>query len=124
LSDLTASSSKWEGIIIEQMLKSLSKNKKITIYTKDENLRKLAKHNSDIQINSDCTKADFILADTKESCHKPTIVFDYYKYRKTPEAVGVFFWQKGRPTIRFSKKRLNNFGLKVTGELSKFVSTR
>ena len=122
---LSASNNEWEGLILTKMLHSISRNKSIIIYSRDKVLRDEFRNSSSIHIVENCQKSDFILAKdgVNSSCKKPTIVFSYYEYLKTPTAVGVFFWQKGRPTIRFSSKRLKHFELHVKGELSKFDST-
>jgi len=122
---LFASNNEWEGLILQKMLHSMSKSKNIVIYSKDKALIREFQNAQSIQIVKNCAKCDFILAkeNINISCNKPAIVFSYYEYLNTPTAVGVFFWQKGRPTIRFSAKRLKYFELHVKGELSKFVST-
>ena len=122
---LYASNDEWEGLILQKMLHSISKNQVIAVYSKDTNLVHELKNSYSIHTVENCVKCDFILAKdvVESSCDKPTIVFSYYDYLNTPTAVGVFFWQKGRPTIRFSAKRLKHFKLQVRGELSKFVST-
>ncbi len=122
---LYASNNEWEGLILKKILHSISKHQEIAVYSKNKVLVDELKDSRFIHIVEDCTKCDFVLAkdEVNNSCQKPTIVFSYYDYLHTPTAVGVFFWQKGRPTIRFSEKRLRSFHLHVTGELSKFVST-
>jgi len=121
---LFASNNEWEELILQKMLHSISKSKNIAVYSKDKSLMHEFKNSDSIRSVASCQNCDFILAkdDVNSSCHKPTIVFSYYEYLNTPTAVGVFFWQKGRPTIRFSAKRLKHFDLQVRGELSKFVS--
>jgi len=123
-STLAASNSEWEGLILTKILHSISKSQIILVYSSDKSLTNEFKNSDSIEIVKNCKKCDFILAKdaTVTSCKKPTIVFSYYAYLHTPNAIGVFFWQKGRPTIRFSAKRLKYFGLQVKGELSKFVS--
>jgi hypothetical protein len=37
----------------------------------------------------------------------------YGAYRSTPEAVGALFWQKGRPTLLFHRKVLQQRGLSL-----------
>jgi len=126
--NLFASESEWEGAILKKMLESMSKSAVISVYTKDKTLQKEFQNSYAFHMVQDCKKSDFVLVrkseDLNQTCNKPTIVFDYYTYLQTPNAVGVFFWQKGRPTIRFSQKRLQSFDLKVHGELLKFVSTK
>ena len=124
-SSLVASDSHWESVIIEKMLLSMSTEKTVTIYSKSEHIHDILNSLDDIHFVKDCQKADFVLLDEKEideSCTKPEIVFNYGKYHNNINAVGVFFWQKGRPTIRFSEKHLHAYGLAVKGELSKYVS--
>ena len=126
-SHLLASDSHWEGAIVGKMLQSMTKVKKPVVCSKGTHLNKVIKDMQDVRLTDDCEKADFVLSDTEElnkSCKKPKIVFNYSDYRSCSNAVAVFFWQKGRPTIRFSSKRLRHFGLEVKGELSKFVSSK
>jgi len=126
-SNLVASDIKWESLILEKMLTSMSSKNKVLIYTKSPKMKKIVEHLTDgkVIVTKNCKKADFALLaeDEKEACDKPEIVFNYRVYLHNQNAVGVFFWQKGRPTIRFSSKRLEHFDLQVRGELSKFVSS-
>jgi len=126
-SNLVASDIKWESLILEKMLTSMSSTNKVLIYTKSPKMKKIVEHLTDgkVRVTNNCKKADFALLteDEKEACDKPEIVFNYRGYLHNQNAVGVFFWQKGRPTIRFSSKRLKYFDLQVRGELSKFVSS-
>ena len=126
-SNLVASDIKWESLILEKMLTSMSGINKVLIYTKSPKMKKIVERLTDgkVGVTNNCKKADFALLaeDEKKVCDKPEIVFNYRGYLHNQNAVGVFFWQKGRPTIRFSLKRLEHFNLQVRGELSKFVSS-
>ncbi len=124
--NLTASDRHWEALILEKMLTSMAAKKEIKIYVQDKGLDQVCTEMNSISKINDCDQADFILAGKglSESCKKPEIVFNYDTFKNDPYAVGVFFWQKGRPTIRFSSKRLQKFGLQVGGELAKFVSSK
>jgi len=121
---LVASNSKWEGEILQEMLLSMSHNRSVKIYSQDKSLKAALVAIPFVHSVQKCTECDFVLAKkgVDDLCQKPIIVFSYYNYLHTPTAVGVFFWQKGRPTIRFSQKRLKKFNIQVQGELSKFVS--
>ncbi len=126
-SNLGASDIEWESLILEKMLTSMSSRNKVLIYTKSIKMKKIVEYLTDarVRVTKNCKRADFVLLeeDEKELCNKPEIVFNYRIYLHNQNAVGVFFWQKGRPTIRFSLKRLEHFNLQVRGELSKFVSS-
>ncbi len=104
----------------------MAAKKEIKIYAHGKGLDQVCKEMSNISKIDDCNHADFVLAGEglAKSCQKPEIVFNYDSFKNDPDAVGVFFWQKGRPTIRFSSKRLQKFGLQVGGELAKFVSSK
>jgi len=125
-SNLFASDSHWEAVILRKILFSITQKKELTVYSGDEHLRMVLHQIEGIRVSEECLKnVDFVLSkDGRDDvCAKPEILFDYERYLKTKNAIGVFFWQKGRPTIRFSKKRLDDFHLKVRGELTKFVSS-
>jgi hypothetical protein len=124
-SSVLASDSYWEGAILEKMLLSISQKKVPVVFSQGKDLDKVIVNMKKIHFTDNCMKADFILSDEQEldkSCLKPKIVLNYRTYRNSSNAVGVFFWQKGRPTIRFSAKRLDHYGLVARGELSKFVT--
>jgi len=114
----------WEGRIIAKILDSISNENIVNVYTKNKRMLLLIKDMENIHVNKLCDKADIILSsqDKNVSCTKPSIVFNYKTYLHNSNAVGVFFWQKGRPTIRFSSSRLGKFHLKVRGELTRFVT--
>jgi hypothetical protein len=126
LIDIKANEENWDRIIIERMLSSVSDKTDISVYTEDTKLKMIIKTSKVFTIKEYCSEADFILISSKSKivCDKPAIVFNFKKFRSNPNAIGVFYWQKGRPTIRFSSKRLSLYGLHVSGELSKFVSTK
>jgi len=104
----------------------MSNDKIVNVYSESEHIHEVLNKLDDIHFVNDCKEADFVLLDEQEieeSCIKPEIVFSYAKYHHNEYAVGVFFWQKGRPTMRFSAKHLQAYGLVVKGELSKYVSS-
>ena len=123
---MNANEENWDRIIIERMLSSIVPQKNINVYVDNPELKKLLETSQIFTFQNDCSEADFIFLPFKHKskCDKPAIVFNFKEFRTTSNAIAVFFWQKGRPTIRFSSKRLNYFGLHVNGELVKFVSTR
>ncbi len=116
----------WDRVIIEKILKSLNSKKEITILLEDKKLINTVKSSNIIHISKNCYEADFVLGSNRveSTCKKASLVFNYHEFLKNPNAIAVFFWQKGRPTIRFSSKKLKKFNLHVRGELSKFVSKK
>ena len=121
---MAESNTQWKRVIIEQMLDGIAKNGITKVYTEDKNLKKLIENLGKIDLVDNCNDATCVLASLpkNEKCKKPEIVFNYQNYKANKNAVGVFFWQKGRPTILFSQKRLKKFNIKIRGEVAKFVS--
>jgi len=118
--------SKWDRLIIERMLTSVSSSDTINVYAKKQADRDILNVSKQLHVVPSCEEADFILIypEQKFVCEKPAIVFTFQEFRKMSNAIGVFFWQKGRPTLRFSSQRLAHYHLHVKGELSQFVSTK
>jgi hypothetical protein len=121
-----ASDEQWDRMIIEKILSSLDEQNKIAIQVENSELYKNLKNSKILHIHKDCTDIDFVLTSKKlkRHCDKPHIVFNYHEFLKDPNAIAVFFWKKGRPTISFSSLRLKKYGLHVNGELSRFVSSK
>ena len=111
---------------MKKILLSISHEKDLNVYSQDEHVVELLKNIKKVHLTKSCDKADIVLSTLhyNKGCHKPEIVFNYSEYVDTTEAIGVFFWQKGRPTIRFSEQRLKEFGLHIDGELAKFVTAK
>jgi len=124
--NINANEENWNRIIIERILSSVSSKTNIDVYVEDSKLKKLLETSKIFTFKEHCSEADFIFLSFKykSECDKPAIVFNFKEFRNTSNAIAVFFWQKGRPTIRFSSKRLIHYNLHVSGELVKFVSTR
>ena len=126
-SNIRAYEENWDQVIIERMLSSVSPKTTINVYVEDLKLKKLLETSKIFTLKDNCSEADFTLLSTNREdtqCDKPALVFNFREFRSSPNAIAVFFWQKGRPTIRFSSKRLSHYGLHVRGELVKFVSTK
>ena len=127
LSNIVFASDKgWEQLILEKMVQSIYAGKEIRVYTVDESIERTLGNSFYINLVKNCNQCDIIIGENREenSCKKPKIVLKYRNYLNDKSAVGVFFWQKGRPTIRFSSEKLKGFGLHINGELSKFVTTK
>lgn len=65
--------------------------------------------------NSDIVFGNFICK------NKPTFALDYYFYKKYKNAIGVFYYRKGRPQLKFKKKGLIKFFKSVPESLKDFV---
>ncbi len=73
-----------------------------------------------------CEASSIIFADNMEQIsknHKARFIFatTYYFYAHTPDAIGAFFWQKGRPTIIFRKKILEKLNVKLPALFDRYI---
>lgn len=121
-----ANDTDWNRLILEKIVTAVIPATPVKLYTQERELLQSLENSKAVSLQSECFRADIILRGitSQEQCGKPAIVFSYGDFIAMDDAVGVFYWQKGRPTIRFSQKRLEKFGLNINGEMSKFVSNR
>ena len=80
-------------------------------------------------IVQDCKMADLIILgkyndQNYSSKNKPIIVLDYNLLKRYPDAVGAFYWQKGRPNVVMIAPRIKKMGIKLPVEFKGYVETR
>ncbi len=121
-----ANDTSWNRLILEKIVTAVIPETPVKLYTQEHELIESLTDSRAVALQSKCSHANIVLrgSASQEQCGKPAIVFSYSDFIAMNDAVGVFYWQKGRPTIRFSQKRLEKFGLNINGEMSKFVSNR
>ena len=111
----------WKRIIKDLSLEEYK------IYTVDEKLKDILCKIPGITIVEDCEVATLIIESKKavvkdSRCENiPRLSNNYRLLLTQPNEVGAFFWMKGRPTIIFSRQRLEKFGLKVDIELQDYI---
>ena len=69
-------------------------------------------------VNS-CKKADIVLGEL--NCSKPTFVLDYYNLKNNKNAIGGFYWRKGRPQLRLRRINLEKYNLYITKEFEDYL---
>ncbi len=80
-------------------------------------------------IVQDCKMADLIILGNNNNQNysnkdKPIIVLDYNLLKRYPEAIGAFYWQKGRPNIVMIAPRIKKIGIKLPFEFKRYVESR
>ncbi len=110
-----------ESKIIKLIFNSLYDNN-ITIYTTNKDKIQTLKE-AGFLVASTCSKANIVYASKKpKECEdKPLFTDNYHTFIEEKDAIGAFYWKKGRPNILFLKPRLDKFGLKVPTKLKKYV---
>jgi hypothetical protein len=68
-----------------------------------------------------CKKADIILGYFDTHCKKPLFVLDYYVYKKDKNALGAFYWRKGRPQLRLREKIIKRYHLHISKDFEEYL---
>lgn len=122
---LVASEAKWTRLLLEQMISNIGHEGVQKVYAADTTVRGYLETLETITLVSSCEEAELVVTrqtQTEQGCdRKPAIVLSYRAFKNRQDAVGAFFWQKGRPTVVYSKTRLDAFGLIVSDDLKKYV---
>jgi hypothetical protein len=109
-----------ERYLFEKLFQTLFNKKIIKVYT-DKKDAQIIKNSSVLKIVKSCKNADLVLNVTDMNCSKPLFVLDYYVYKNHPEAIGAFYWRKGRPQLRLRKKLIKKYHLHVTKDFEDFL---
>ena len=119
-----ASDDKKASGIFNLILKEITKkeNPRVYIHT---NIYSIEQYPGDINIVTDCNKADIALLSTTKNlppeCNKKILFGSRYSHLKNPNVIGSFFWQKGRPNILFYKQRLKKHNIKLNPSFDKYI---
>jgi hypothetical protein len=63
-----------------------------------------------------------LLAKKSVKCKNvPIVALDYSLLKKDKNALGAFYWQKGRPNITFIANRLKKKGIKLPKEYERYI---
>ncbi len=86
-------------------------------------------NNSFFDIVDDYKKADLIIIDeigwkVKLDLHIPIVVLEYSLLKDYPDAVGAYFWQKGRPNIVMITPRIDKIGIKLPAEFKRYAESK
>lgn len=111
--------------IHESIAKSLFPDKKhVNTFISSENLRsKIKRYSHFIDSSKQEDYLYTILSDSLEIQESKSILFvtNYKLLKKYKNAVGAFYWKKGRPTIIFIKERLQDKSIKISSSFEKYL---
>lgn len=104
--------------LLDTIAHALVRSKTPCVYIDDKEWRTRVRPIEGIRFADSCTSADLVLTQDSEkimaTCPDAMLFMTAYgAYRSTPEAVGALFWQKGRPTLLFHRKVLQQRGLSL-----------
>ena len=114
----------YELALYEKILPNILK-KDLLIYT-DSKTKEILKHSKSLKITSNCIEADVLLGKGFKNlalkCQdKPIFSTSYRSFTNNPNAIGAFYWRKGRPQIKFKLDALDKYKLKLPQSLQEFA---
>jgi len=124
---LFGSEAKWTRLLLEQMITNIHHPSTRTIvYVSDKKIHSFLRHSKKLILTDRCEQADIIISSTLKNdptCHKdiPAIVLSYRAFKQRNDAIGAFFWQKGRPTIVYYQPRLEHYNLTTDSKVKRYV---
>ena len=102
--------------LFENLFGVMFKKTTIKVYT-----TKYKQLSGNLKIVNSCEKADIVLGDVK--CpNKPQSVLDYDSFKQDKNAIGGFYWRKGRPQLRLRKNNLLKYKLFVSKEFKEYLN--
>lgn len=110
-----------ESKIIKLIFDSLFQNEKISIFVDTDEKSKIVIE-AGFELAISCSKADIIYSSENSNiCPQKAIFTDNYEiFKENQNAIGAFYWSKGRPNIMFDSQRLKNFNLQLPETLKKY----
>jgi len=117
-----SSDKNYELQLYEKVLPSIFQ-KSLLVYTDDKNIIKNSKV---LKLTSECKKADLLLGDKFDNlpvkCHnKPIFSTSRRGFKNNKNAIGAFYWRKGRPQIKFKLDALKKYNLVLPNALQEFA---
>ena len=125
----TSNASLLKARLFSLIIDLLEQNKtNITIFINSKEYKNIPYFIKKYQYTDDCIEADILFVDTLDNLPKQCIeehkIF-VTRYRdfifNKNKIIGAFFWQKGRPTIIFNRKKLNDFGVVLPKKYNKYI---
>jgi len=102
--------------LFENLFGAMFKKQTIKVYTK-----KYKNLGGRLQVVHSCKKADIVLGDL-ECKNKPRFVLDYDEFKSYVDAIGGFYWRKGRPQLRLRKDKLEKYHLYISKEFEEYLN--
>jgi len=110
-----------ESKIIKLIFTSLLNKSEISVYVEELPKKEIVKE-AGFSIANICSKADIVYASKiLLGCEeKPLFTDSYMSFLNEENAIGAFYWKKGRPNILFLRHRVEKFQLHMPKKLQKY----
>jgi len=120
-----SSEKKLKSKIISSIIKNLSMDKEVVVFTDDKDIK------DDLLISSveNCKDANLIILKDKEKLNKDCLktsifLLDYNLLEHIESSFGAFFFKKGRANIVFIEPRLKKDKIKLSAKLTPYIEEK
>lgn len=122
LASLIFADNTYETTLYEKIFPLMIQKKSIKVYTADKN-KHIFVNSKSIVLTNDCDSADIVYGKINggKCLRKPHFAITYKDFVKDKNAIGAFYWRKGRPQLRFSIKAFKRFHLVLPKILEKYA---
>ena len=111
--------------IMEKISSALIQKNEISVFAKDSRNIEIVQFSNKLKNVLSCEESDMILTKIKINslCNDKVLVFatNYLAFMKSPNAIGAFFYQKGRPNIIFREENLKKHNIILPKEFEKYI---
>lgn len=125
LSPLFSSELETASKIMDRISMVLINKETAFVITNDSRNQEILSYSKSMKSAASCSNADMIITHTKNlpRCDKEVLVFatNYLAFKELPNAIGAFFYQKGRPNIIFRKENLEKYNIMLPSEFNKYI---
>ena len=114
----------YELKLYEKILPSIFK-KDLLIYA-DTKTNEVLKNTTSLNVTLKCVDADLLLGkefkNLSVKCKdKPVFATSYRSFTNNPNAIGAFYWRKGRPQIKFKLDTLKMYNIQLPKNLIEYA---
>lgn len=111
--------------IMERVSTVLIQKERINIWTNDEKQKNIISQSDRLVLVDSCKEADILIfskvEDIPKGCNNKLIIVTRYRLLKSYQnAVGAFYWSKGRPQLLFISDQLKVHKISLPDNLKKY----
>lgn len=112
--------------IYDKLFYGVFKKNIIYVYTNNQTYKTVILGSQYLKLVDNVDDANIVLFSSGDDLTykmKNKLIFatDYDSFRDNSNAIGAFYWNKGRPEIVFSGERLENAKLSLSGEFERYL---
>jgi len=105
--------------LFEKLFTTLFQKDVVIVYSEQSRYKNL--NTLHLKSVKNCYRADIVLGVSKYCKYKPHFLLNYYNYMDNSDAIGAFYWRKGRPQLRLRKKQILRWHLHISPEFKEFL---